>query len=170
MRTALAIVLILPAAALAVPGCGPAAQATYPSYDAVVSRYLPAKAYAGQLMTAAEAPSCSPDDCGCARVWYDSHWTYYCDGRWVYWYHGFWYHYPVFYVYYVDGIPYVHHGGSRYIAKASGHGEGASEGDAAHHAGPPATSEPEGKKIGPTHMTVKSGSTSRTDKPSRKRR
>ena len=87
----------------------------YPSYEAVVAQYAPPGPYAGEPLDAGSAPDCVYPSCPCPRLFYDAHWVYYCDGRWVYWQHDCWYWYPIFYVYYVGGSPYVVDGPVRHI-------------------------------------------------------
>jgi len=123
------------AAAAAIASCGPSYQGSYPSYEAVISQYAPVGAYEGvRLDDAAHYPP--GPYCDCPRVWYDGHWVYYYHGRWIYWYHDCWWHYPVFYVYYWGGVPYVYVGPAKTIHQVDK--STAAGGSPIHHAYPPA--------------------------------
>lgn len=130
---------ILPVAAmttcLAIAACGPSYQGSYPSYEAVISKYAPQGTYTGVKL---DDPAYYPAGhyCDCPRIWYDGHWVYYYHGRWIYWYHSCWYYYPVFYVYYWGGVPYVYVGPTKSIQKVSPSSAGGAP--AVHHATPPA--------------------------------
>jgi hypothetical protein len=125
MRIEHVIVAVFTASAAA---CGGVPE-RYPSYDAIVAQYVPPGPYAGEPLDAGSAPDCVYPSCPCPRLWYDAHWVYYCDGRWVYWHHDCWYWYPVFYVSYAGGVPYVVDGPVRHITDhpiAGAHGGGGS--------------------------------------------
>jgi len=123
------------ATAAAIASCGPSYQGSYPSYEAVISQYVPPGTYRGVVLEDAAHYPPGPY-CDCPRVWYDDHWVYYYHGRWIYWHHDCWYWYPVFYVYYWGGLPYVYVGPARSIHQAdSPGGSGAGQ---IHHAYPAA--------------------------------
>lgn len=119
MKRLLASAVVL----LAASGCGPARQGSYPSYDAVVSQYVPAGPYGGEPL-ADGLPRPEGDTCDCPRVWYEDRWVYYFEGHWIYWHHGYWYTYPHFYVYYWGGTPYVYSGPHTGVRKAGSGGSG----------------------------------------------
>jgi hypothetical protein len=163
MKRRLAIAAVLAAAA----GCGPARQGGYPSYDAVVSQYVPAGPYQGEPL-ADGLPRPEGGSCDCPRVWYDDHWVYYYEGRWLYWHHGYWYTYPYFYVYYWGGLPYVYSGPHYGIRHAGGSG--------GNPPPPPALGSQSSGSSGPSGPSrsdyappVPSRSDSRSDPPSRSR-
>lgn len=105
--------------AAVIAACGPSRQGGYPSYEEVVSRYVPPGGYVGEpLDDGLPRPAGSCRDC--PRIWYDGHWVYYHHGRWIYRHHGYWYYYPYFYVHYWGGVPYVYHGPHYGIRKTGG--------------------------------------------------
>ena len=131
MRNYLFAAVAAAAVTLGLASCGPPPEPRYPSYDAIVSQYVPLDRYEGVLLEDQSAYPSSPH-CHCARVWYHDHWVYYYHGHWIYWHHGYWYHYPVFYVYYFDGLPYVYAGPHRSIVKVADGGGGGTTGSAIH--------------------------------------
>jgi hypothetical protein len=147
-------------------GCGPSRQGGYPSYDAVVSQYVPAGPYRGEIL-ADGLPRPDGPDCACPRVRYDDDWVYYYHGRWIYWRHGYWYTYPHFYVYYWGGLPYVYSGPHYGIRQDGGNPGGA---DGALPAGPPALRAADRSPTRSAAPTpTPSRSTGRDDPPARSR-
>jgi len=116
VRRLLAIAAALAAATAA---CGPSRQGGYPSYEAVISQYVPPGGYAGQPLGDG-LPRPDGSTCDCPRLWYGGHWVYYYHGHWIYWHRGYWYYYPYFYVYYWGGVPHVYQGPHYGIRKTGG--------------------------------------------------
>ena len=135
MRSVLYITALIAATTLAA-SCGPSYQPSYPSYEAVVSQYVPQDKYVGVRI---DDPSQQPagPDCACPRVWYDDHWTYYYHGHWIYWHHDCWYYYPTFYVYYRHGLPYVYTYTGPVQSITKGPAIGGNAPGQAHNASPP---------------------------------
>jgi hypothetical protein len=167
MRAILPIAVAI-AAAATIASCGPSYQGSYPSYEAVISQYVPAGVYEGvRLDDAAYYPAGSY--CNCPRVWYDGRWVYYYHGRWIYWYHDCWYYYPVFYVYYWGGIPYVYTGPVKSIHQA-GSSSGGAGAAAVHHAYPPSTPAPRSfDKPSPARSTRSKSNERDSSPPSRRK-
>jgi hypothetical protein len=147
--------------------CGPARQGAYPSYDAVVSQYVPAGSYQGEPL-ADGMPRPEGSSCDCPRIWYDGHWVYYYESHWLYWHYGYWYYYPYFYVYYWDGVPYLCQGPHYGIHKAGSGGGGPPPPPTlgSQSSGSPGTSDRTRSDFSPP---APSRSDSRSDPPSRSR-
>jgi hypothetical protein len=149
----------------ALVACGPSYQGSYPSYEAVIAQYVPPGMYQGERLEGVSGPAGSY--CDCPRVWYSGRWVYYYHGRWIYWYSDCWYWYPVFYVYYWHGAPYVYVGPTKSIHKASGSTD--ASGSAVHHAAPPSSAHG-GESFGSSPAPRPSPSSPDRDAPSSSKR